>query len=152
MMLTSPAFESGGTIPKSHTCDGDNLSPPLAWSGVPDGTRSLLLSCDDSDAPGGAFHHWVVSNIPSSWTGLDEGFRRRAGTDRVQEAVNDFGRAGYGGPCPPRGHHPHRYRFRLSAVDCELDTTSSARCADVVRQARPHVIETAELTGLYGRD
>jgi Raf kinase inhibitor-like YbhB/YbcL family protein len=108
--LTSTAFAVGGTIPRRHTCDGEDRSPPLSWSAPPAGTGSLALILDDPDAPGGRFIHWLVWGITPDTGGLGEG--EAAPT----QGRNDFGTAGYRGPCPPRGHGPHRYRFRLHAV------------------------------------
>jgi Raf kinase inhibitor-like YbhB/YbcL family protein len=145
MHLTSSAFEPGGTIPAAYCCEGENRSPPLAWSGVPDGTVTLLLTCDDPDAPRGVFRHWAAYNIPPATSGL------AAGEVAADQAVNDFGRAGYGGPCPPRGDRPHRYVFRLAALGGRLDPGPDARCAEVARLARPLELAAAELVGLYGR-
>ena len=111
MHLASRAFENGGRIPGRFTCDGDNEMPPLEWTGVPPEARSLALVCSDPDAPSGTFHHWAVYDIPPDVRHLPE--RKCAG---MREAVNDFGRTGYGGPCPPRGHGSHRYCFRLYAT------------------------------------
>lgn len=152
LTLTSPAFEQGGTIPKKFTCDGDNLSPPLTWSGVPDGAQSLLLVCDDPDAPGGVFHHWAAFNIPADWTGLGEGYGPETLEEGFRQAINDFGKPGYGGPCPPKGDDPHGYHFRLSALEAPLvSAESSATCTEVITLARPYVIEFVELVGFYGR-
>lgn len=153
MTLSSPAFDNGETIPPRFTCDGDNLSPALAWSGVPAGTESLLLVCDDPDAPRGTFHHWAAFDIPVAWTGLSEGYGLASGgDDEFRQAVNDFGKPGYGGPCPPRDDEPHGYSFRLYALDAELAGLGAGpSCVEVMRAAAPHVIETAELVGYYGR-
>lgn len=152
LTLTSSAFGQGETIPKKYTCDGDDVSPPLSWSVVPDGTRSLLLVCDDPDAPSGLFHHWAAYDIPPDWTELGEGYGPESLEESFRQAVNDFGRPGYGGPCPPRGDKPHAYHFRLSALsDVIVSAAPSARCAEVIRLARPYVIEYIELVGFYGR-
>jgi hypothetical protein len=152
MNLTSGAFHNGATVPKRYTCDGDNLSPPLEWNAVPQGTRSLVLLCDDPDAPGGTWHHWGVFDIPAKHTALAEGASQHGGRDAFNQAVNDFKRRGYGGPCPPRGHGPHRYQFRLLALSAErLVVRKDALCADVEREARKHVIAEALLVGVYQR-
>ncbi|MBF9232407.1 YbhB/YbcL family Raf kinase inhibitor-like protein [Microvirga alba] len=151
MKLTSSAFLENGPIPQTYTCDGDDLSPPLDWTGVPPGTVSLLLSCDDPDAPHGVFCHWVAFNIPPDLHGLTEGIGFRQG-GRFQQAANDFGRMGYGGPCPPRGDGPHAYRFRLSALDRLLnDVPARTRGPQILAMAKPYVIASAELIGRYGR-
>jgi len=153
LKLTSSAFEQGGTIPRKYTCDGENKSPPLSWSGVPDGTQSFLLVCDDPDAPGGVFHHWAAYNIPAGWTTLSGGHGPETLVNDFQQAINDFGKPGYGGPCPPRGHKPHAYHFRLSALDTTIVSAApSASCVEVMALARTHVIEFIELVGYYGRD
>jgi Raf kinase inhibitor-like YbhB/YbcL family protein len=149
MTLTSPAFTHRGVIPRRYTGDGENLSPPFAWSGVPGGARSLLLTCDDVDAPNGVFRHWAAFNIPAAWTGLEEGLELELGEVGIGQAVNDFGRPGYCGPCP-REEEAHRYEFRLSALDAPLDDVpASASCAEVAQRARRHVLATAELVGIY---
>lgn len=152
LTLTSPAFRQGVDIPKKYTCDGDNVSPPLAWSGVPQGTRSFLLVCDDPDAPSGVFHHWAAYDIAADWRMLEEGHGPESLADGFRQAINDFGKPGYAGPCPPRGDKPHRYHFRLSALsEPTLAAASSARCVEVMTLARPYVLEFVELVGLYHR-
>ncbi|MGI1663463.1 YbhB/YbcL family Raf kinase inhibitor-like protein [Palleronia sp. KMU-117] len=145
MTLQSTAFGPDGTIPVDHTCEGANLSPPLVWSGVPEGAASLLVTCADPDAPRGMFRHWAVCNLPASATGL------AAGDTGGDAAINDFGRAGYGGPCPPRGDRPHRYVFRVAALSARLAPGDAARCADVEALARPYELDHAELHGRFGR-
>jgi len=150
--LTSPAFDQGGTMPRRFTCDGENVSPPFAWSGVPEGVRSFLFVCDDPDAPGGVFHHWAAYNIPADWRGLAEGYGPESLEEGFLQAVNDFEKPGYGGPCPPRGDQPHAYHFRLSALDSEIVSAGpGATCVEVVALARPHVLQFVELVGYYGR-
>lgn len=152
MSLKSSAFANGARIPKRHTCDGLNVSPPLAWSGVPPDAKALVLICSDPDAPGGTFHHWAAYNIPPDVTGFNEGLH---GTDSGQlflEAVNDFKRPGYAGPCPPHGHGPHRYIFRLSALREPLSGVHrKASCAEIIELAEAHEIAAAELVGVYVR-
>jgi Raf kinase inhibitor-like YbhB/YbcL family protein len=150
--MTSGAFRQGGNIPKKYTCDGDNVSPPLAWSGVPEGTRSFLLVCDDPDAPSGLFRHWAAFDIPGEWRGLEEGHGAETLANDFRQAINDFGKPGYGGPCPPRRDKPHRYHFRLSALsEPSVSAASSATCEEVVALAQPYVLEFVELIGLYRR-
>lgn len=147
--LTTPAFTDGGTIPLRHTCDGQDLSPPLAWSDPPGGARSFALIMDDPDAPSATFTHWVLFDVPAATRQLAEG-QRPGGTG--QSGRNDFGRAGYGGPCPPRGHGPHRYAFTLYALDVATIGVSGGAARDQVEQAmKGHVLGTAKLMGRYER-
>ena len=152
MHLASSAFSDGAAIPRRYTCDGENLSPPLDWDVVPPGTRSLVLLCDDPDAPGGTWHHWAAFDISAGQTTLAEGASRRGGARAFKQAVNDFKRSGYGGPCPPRGHGPHHYHFRLLALSIErLPVPKDPSCREVEREARKHVIAEALLIGVYQR-
>jgi len=152
LTLTSPAFAQGEVIPKAHTCDGENRSPAFAWGGLPAGTLSLLLVCDDTDAPGDPFRHWAAYNIPADWSGLEAGYGPESLEPGFLQAVNDFGKPGYAGPCPPRGDRAHAYHFRLSALDDWITAAGSgARCLEIQRLARPMEIAVAELIGVYGR-
>jgi Raf kinase inhibitor-like YbhB/YbcL family protein len=151
MQLTSPHFTEGGKIPSRYTCDGANLSPGFAWTGVPESAQSLLLVCYDPDAPGGTFHHWSVHDIPAGWSGLEPDFGAQAPESGLHQGVNDFGRPGYAGPCPPRGHGVHHYHFRLSALSGHIDAGPTVRCSEIRRKAGPLEIAAAELIGLYGR-
>jgi Raf kinase inhibitor-like YbhB/YbcL family protein len=143
--LTSPAFEHGQRIPRKHTCEGEDVSPPLAWSGVPEGTRSLALVVDDPDAPGGTFTHWAAWEIDAAAGGLGEG------EAPPFEGQNDFGSVGWGGPCPPPGHGPHRYFFRLHALEGELELPAGAARAEVERTIAGRGLAVAELVGIYER-
>jgi hypothetical protein len=150
--LASAGFPDGQRIPKRHTCEGEDLSPPLAWSGAPPATRSYLLVCDDPDAPAGTWHHWSVFDVPVAATELKEGVSRDAQVEAMRQAINDFGEIGYRGPCPPRGHGTHHYHFRLMALDVDrLSVKEQAKCKEVAAAARSHVIATAELVGTYSR-
>ena len=152
LRLTSAAFQQGGNIPRKYTCDGDNISPPFTWTGVPEGTRSFLLVCDDPDAPSGVFHHWAAFDIPRHWQGLREGHGAESLAGHFRQAINDFGKPGYAGPCPPRSDKAHRYHFRLSSLsEPSLPTASSATCLEVITLADPYVLEFAELVGHYRR-
>jgi len=152
LTLTSTAFAQGERIPKRYTCEGEDLSPPLSWTGAPDGTRSFVLLCDDPDAPMGTWHHWAVYNIPPEVTELAEGYPTDAAVGPVRQAVTDFGRTGYGGPCPPAGHGTHHYYFKLLALDVGgLDLAEKAECTEVEAAAEPHVLARAELMGTYSR-
>ncbi len=152
MRLRSTAFADGAAIPIRHTCDNANLSPSLNWTGAPEGTHSFVLICDDPDAPAGVWRHWAVYDIPPSRTHLPEGLPRSEAESGLKQAVNDFGRQGYGGPCPPRGHGPHHYRFKLLALSVDrLPVAGSPSVASVEREARKHLVSEVSLTGLYER-
>jgi len=149
MRLSSDAFLANEPIPARYTCDGDNLSPQLAWEGTPDGTSSLVVICDDPDAPGGAFYHWAAFDIPADCSGLAEGVDRKEAA--FNQAINDFQRTGYDGPCPPRTHGAHRYRFRLLALSVKHLAHGRHSCREVDSMAGKHVISEANLVGLYKR-
>jgi|SRR6185312_6961355 len=151
--LTSPAFQNRSTVPARYTCSGEDLSPPFEWTEPPAGTQSFALVCEDPDAPGGTFHHWAAFDIPGDWRTLPEGL---APADQqvsgLRQATNDFGRSGYGGPCPPRGHGVHHYHFRLLALGVpRLDVAGRTTCARVAALARGHALGSAELIGLFQR-
>ena len=143
--LTSSAFAVGGTIPRRHTCDGEDRSPPLSWTAPPTGSRSLALILDDPDAPGGRFVHWLAWGIGPDAGGLAEG------EAAPREGHNDFGTVGYRGPCPPRGHGPHRYRFRLHAVAEEVGLATGVGVAELEQALEGKVLAVAELVGIYQR-
>ena len=153
--LRSPAFNHGAPIPTRHTCDGQDLSPPLAWSGVPAGTRSFALIVDDPDAPDPAapkrvWVHWLLYNLPIDCTELPEGAGNLDARAPAQHAVTDASARGYHGPCPPIGKH--RYFFHLAALDCTLpELGRRARRADLERAMTGHVLATAVLMGTYVR-
>ena len=150
--LTSPSFPSGGKIPAQHSCDGGDVSPQFHWSGAPAGTASFALICSDPDAPAGTWYHWAAFDIPATATGLPEHVPAEAHDGIIRQAINDFGRKGYGGPCPPRGHGPHHYHFTLYALKAaRLPVTGSLRCRDVERIVKENVLARTELIGLYGR-
>jgi Raf kinase inhibitor-like YbhB/YbcL family protein len=143
--LTSSAFESGDEIPTRHTCDGDGVSPPLVWSDAPEEARSLALVVDDPDAPGGTFTHWLAWGLAPDAGGLEEGHAPPV------EGRNDFGKIGYGPPCPPPGHGAHRYSFRLYALTADLDLEPGAGRDEVDRLIGDHELAVAELMGTYER-
>ncbi|MGD9609127.1 MAG: YbhB/YbcL family Raf kinase inhibitor-like protein [Desulfovibrionaceae bacterium] len=150
MTLTSAAFAHEGDIPSRHTCDGDDLSPPLAFGGVPGGAKSLVLLCDDPDAPGGVWDHWVLFNLSPGTPGLPEGLPVQASyPDGSMTGKNSWGRLGYGGPCPPRG--AHRYYFSLYALDALLDLPAGASKKDVLVAAKGHILASATLMGRFSR-
>ena len=144
-VLTSDAFADGEPIPRRHTCDGDDLSPALSWSGTPPETLSFALVVDDPDAPVGTFTHWLAWGIPAQAGGLG------AGKPAPSEGRNGFGVTGWSGPCPPPGHGPHRYFFRLHALDAEPAPATGSDRNQLERAIEGHVLATAELMGLFER-
>lgn len=148
--LTSAAFAQNGAIPRKHTGEGDDISPPLAWRDLPEGTQSLAIFCHDPDAPLASpgrygYVHWVLYNIPASVQGLPEG------TGDHTQGVNDFGRPGYGGPMPPEGHGLHRYYFWLLALDRDLALPPGLTLWALLERVEPHVIGMNRLVGTYSR-
>ena len=150
MKLTSSAFAEGAMIPVKYSCNGQDVSPPLAWADVPGGTKALALICDDPDAPAGTWVHWVAFNLPPDLTGLPEGVpaEKNPKTGGVQ-GTNSWRRIGYGGPCPPSG--THRYFFRLYALDNALSLSSNATAKDVQAAMKGHILAEAQLIGRYKR-
>jgi Raf kinase inhibitor-like YbhB/YbcL family protein len=142
--ITSPAFQEGGNIPSKFTCDGSDTSPPLQITGVPSEAKSLVLIADDPDAPGGLFTHWLVWNIPPQMNSIAEG-----SVSKGVQGTNDFGKSGYGGPCPPSG--THRYSFKILALDRELDLRSGAKRSELDAATKGHIIAQGELMGRYSR-
>jgi len=152
LMLTSPDFNPGETIPQRFTCDGQNVSPAFRWTGVPQGTAELLMVCDDPDAPQGLFRHWAAWGIAPDRDFLHDGFGAETLEPGFQQAINDFGKPGYAGPCPPRGDPPHSYHFRLSALSQRITSAApGATCQEISALAAPYVIDFIELVGIYGR-
>ena len=145
IQITSTAFTEGGKIPRLYTCDDQNVSPPLAWTGVPTNTVSLALIMDDPDAPSGTWVHWVLYNLPSTLIGLDQG-KSGGGTD----GKNDFGQLGYGGPCPPRGSN-HRYFIKIYALDATIELKAGATKAQVENTMKGHILAQGQLMGRYAR-
>jgi Raf kinase inhibitor-like YbhB/YbcL family protein len=149
--LTSTAFPPGATIPKPYTGDGADRSPPLRWSEPPPGTTSLALICDDPDAPRGTWVHWVLFNLPAQSRELEEGVPRKDLLDNgAKQGKNDFGKVGYGGPAPPRGK-PHRYFFKLYALDVVVDLPAGATKAQLEDAMKGHVLAEGQLMGTYQR-
>jgi Raf kinase inhibitor-like YbhB/YbcL family protein len=144
MKITSSAFQQGGNIPTKFTCDGEDMSPPLQITGVPAEAKSLALVADDPDAPGGLFTHWLIWNIPPQTNSIAEG-----SAPKGVQGTNDFGKSGYGAPCPPSGMH--RYFFKVFALDRELDLRSGAKRSQLDAAMKGHVIAQGELIGRYGR-
>jgi len=145
MKITTTAFQEGGNIPSKFTCDGADANPPLRFEGVPAEAKSLALIVDDADAPGGLFTHWLVWNIDPTTTTVEE---NSAPANGVQ-GRNDFGKSGYGGPCPPSG--THRYFFKIFALDRQLDLAAGSKRAQLDAQMRGHILAQGELMGRYSR-
>jgi Raf kinase inhibitor-like YbhB/YbcL family protein len=149
-IITSPAFAEGHPIPAVYTCDGKDMSPPLAWTDPPAGTKSLALIADDPDAPGKTWVHWVLYSIPATSRQLPEAFPRdRELADGTRQGLTDFGRPGYGGPCPPSG--THHYHFKLYALDTELSLEPGATKPQVEAAMKGHVLAQTQLIGTYRR-
>ena len=147
--LTSDAFAESAPIPKRHTCEGQDISPALAWSGEPNRTRSFALIMDDPDAPLRIWNHWLLWDIPRGTHVLEERFEPGS---TGQSGTNDFGKPGYSGPCPPRGHLPHRYYFKLHALNVEkLSLKAGAKRADLDRALKGHMLAEAQYMGRYER-
>ena len=151
MRLYSPAFQYGQQIPRKYTCDGEDVSPPLVIEDVPGSAKALVLIVEDPDAPRRNFTHWVIYNIPSATRELPEGIPKAGETTFGLQGVNDFGRIGWGGPCPPRGHGTHRYFFRLYALDTALNLRPGATKEQVRAAMQDHVVTEAEYMGVYSR-
>jgi len=151
IQITSPAFAAGQPIPEKYTCDGLDVSPPLQWTNAPAGTKSFALIADDPDAPMGTWVHWVLYNLPAGTTSLAENSPKLPELPGgVKQGVNDFRQIGYGGPCPPHGK-PHRYCFKLCALDMPLDLPSGATKADLLKAMTGHVLAEGQLMGTYQR-
>ena len=148
--ITSSAFSEGSMIPRQYTCDGDDVSPPLTWTGVPDGTKSLALICDDPDAPMGTWVHWVLFNIPASIKELPGNITsERIIENSAKHGKNDFRKFGYGGPCPPGG--THRYYFKLYALDSEINLEPGITKAELLKAMGGHILAEGQLMGKYKR-
>jgi len=148
--VSSSAFQEGGMIPPKYTCDGNDLSVPLKWTAVPEGTKSIAVISDDPDAPVGTWVHWVMWNIPPAVRELAEGMPTKPQLpDGSRQGISDFGRPGYGGPCPPSG--THRYYFKVYALDVTLDLPGTARKADMVKAMKGHILAEGQLMGKYSR-
>ena len=149
--LTSSAFENGEKIPVKYTCDGLDLSPPLKWEGYPPETKSFALIVEDPDAPGGTFTHWIIYNIPAEVNKLEEGIEPAEKLPSgAMQGINDFRKIGYGGPCPPPGK-PHRYVFKLYALDSPLDLKPAASKDALLEAMKGHILAEATLMGIYSR-
>lgn len=154
LTITSEAFDHSGDIPRQYTCDSDDISPPLAWSGVPDGAKSLALIVDDPDAPDPdapkmVWVHWILYNLPAAAEGLAEAVEPAALPAGTLEGQNDWKRSGYGGPCPPIGRH--RYFFKLYALDVMLPDLGTPTKAELEQAMQNHELAHAELIGTYSK-
>jgi Raf kinase inhibitor-like YbhB/YbcL family protein len=147
--LSSAAFLDGGAIPEKYTCQGEDISPPLSWGELPAGTRSLALIVDDLDTSS-KFTHWVIFNMPSDIRELPESVSGRSVMSGVLEGKNDFGKVGYGGPCPPSGK-AHRYRFALYALDITINLEAGASKGQLLDAVKGHILAQGELIGTYQR-
>jgi len=149
--VKSSAFTDGGFIPEKYTCDGEDISPPLSWTLLPPNTKSIAIICDDPDAPGGTWVHWVLYGLAPNAPGLPEGIsNRKVLPNGTKQGVNDFHKIGYGGPCPPKGA-PHRYFFKVYALDemIALDTGVSKK--ELLKAIEQHIIAKGQLMGKYKR-
>lgn len=154
MKLSSPAFGHGQPIPRKFSSEANDLSPSLQWEGAPPGTRSLVLLCDDPDAPMGAFTHWVLYGLPAETSALPGAVAKTEVVPDLggaKQGVNDFGRIGWGGPCPPRGHGVHHYHFKLYALDNDPGLPPRATKKKVEDAMKGHILAQAELVGTYER-
>jgi Raf kinase inhibitor-like YbhB/YbcL family protein len=148
--ITSTGFTDEDMIPRQYTCDGEDISPPLAWTGIPEGTKSLTLICDDPDAPVGTWVHWVLFNIPPSAKELGAKVPSKDTLDNgAKHGTNDFGKLGYGGPCPPGG--THRYYFKLYALDAEIPSEAGITKAQLLKEMEGHILAEGQLMGRYKR-
>jgi len=148
--ITTSAFMEGEGIPAKYTCDGENASPPLSWSGVPEGVESLALICDDPDAPRGTFVHWVLFNLPPDTSGLPENVPpQETLANKARQGRNDAGKIGYTGPCPPSGIH--RYYFKIYALDAALDLDPGSTKAELLDAMEGHILAQGRLMGRYSR-
>ena len=149
--LKSSAFQAGGDIPRKHTCDANDVSPELSWSNVPVGTRAFVMITDDPDAPAGTWVHWVIYDLPADTKELAEGVpTTEALTNGAKQGTNDFRKLGYGGPCPPPGL-PHRYFFKLYALDAPTGLKPRASKQQLLKAIENHVLGEAEIIGRYKR-
>ncbi len=150
LVLSSTAFKEGQAIPRQYTCDGVNISPPLEWTGAPKTAKTIAIIADDPDAPAGIWVHWVLYNVPAEYIGFVENV---PASENLRgggfQGKNDFGKIGYGGPCPPSG--THRYFFKIYAVDSELPLEAGATKADVEKAMQGHIVAQGQLMGTYSR-
>lgn len=150
MQLSSDAFIHEALIPSEYSCEGDDSSPSFRWNNIPDGTKTFAFTCVDPDAPMGDWIHWVTWNIPADWKSLPKSINSNDQSQFTQ-GTNSWGQTGYGGPCPPVGHGPHRYYFTIYALDTELSLDASAHLEDLLLAMDTHIIGENVLMGKYER-
>lgn len=151
LKVTSPAFKHGERIPVKYTCDGEDVSPPIKIENVPSNTAELVLIMYDPDAPIGIFYHWLLYDIPPDTGELPENIPKEDEIEYGVQGINDFGRVGYGGPCPPKGHGRHRYYFLVLALREESGLTAGARSSDVIEAVKGKIVGYGVLMGVYSR-
>lgn len=153
-MVVTSVFKNGEFIPKKYACEGEDINPELVITNVPKNAKSIAIICDDPDAPIGTFVHWVIWNIPVDGDSvkIPEGLKKLEKlTEGTMQGYNDFGKIGYNGPCPPRGHGVHHYHFKVYALDTLLDLKGKVKKTDLEKAMKGHIIESAEIVGLYER-
>jgi Raf kinase inhibitor-like YbhB/YbcL family protein len=151
MQLSSSAFRDGDTIPKKYTGDGEDMAPQLSWTGAPEGAKSFAVICEDPDAPRGTWTHWMLFNLPADKRELPEGTPTEENLPSgARQGKNDFGNIGYGGPAPPKGK-PHRYFFKVYALDTILDVPAGGGPKQIEPAMRKHILAHGQLIGTYGR-
>lgn len=153
MKISSPVFEDGEKISVKYTCDGEDISPPLSIDDVPPEAESMAVVVDDPDAPGGVFDHWIIWNIPPGTESIPEGVPTQDVVDSLKGArqgQNGFGEVGYRGPCPPPGP-PHNYRFKIYALDTDIDLNPGMKKEDLEREIQGHVLTEDQVVGVFGR-
>lgn len=148
--ITSTAFKHTTEIPDAYTCTGSNTSPELTWAHAPAGTKTFVLICEDPDAPFGTWTHWIVYNIPENMTTLIENFALTNTETNIRQGINDFGEKTYGGPCPPPSN-PHRYFFRLYALNCSLTLDKEPSRKDILQAIEGHILAETKIVGTYKR-
>ncbi|HLX64837.1 MAG TPA: YbhB/YbcL family Raf kinase inhibitor-like protein [Planctomycetota bacterium] len=155
LAIKSSAFDPNMPIPKKFTGEGDDVSPALQWSGIPTETKELALICDDPDAPTPKpWVHWVLYGVPPETAGLPENVKKSntlTAPKNARQGVNDFGKIGYNGPLPPKGHGTHRYHFKLYALDAPLNLNAGLSKEDVLEAAKKHILAQGEVIGTYER-
>ncbi|MGC8820180.1 MAG: YbhB/YbcL family Raf kinase inhibitor-like protein [Fervidobacterium sp.] len=153
-MLVTSAFKNGEFIPKKYACEGEDINPELLISNVPQNAKSIAIICDDPDAPIGTFVHWVIWNVPVSGNNvkIPEGLKKLEKLpDGTMQGYNDFGKIGYNGPCPPKGHGIHHYHFKVYALDTMIELKGKVKKVDLERAIKGHIIDSCEIIGLYER-
>lgn len=153
MLTITSVFKNGEFIPKKYACEGEDVNPEIVVSNIPQNAKTLALICDDPDAPIGTFVHWVIWNIPvtGQTVKIPEGLKKLENLQGIMQGYNDFGKIGYNGPCPPRGHGVHHYHFKVYALDVVLDLKGKVKKPDLEKAMKGHIIAQGEIVGLYER-